>query len=585
MLRLISHLRSPLDRAGHDVRPAVAHVATRSLQQRVLALMSILFYLLPGLTGHQPWKQDETYIAEIVRTMLAGGDWVVPRMAGEVFVEKPPLYYWIAALCVRLSGHWLALHDGARLANLLLLGSTCIVMERTARLCWSAATAALAPLLLLACLGTALHAHFLLTDLAMLPGVALCLYGVCASPGHPRRGGLLLGAGIALGFMAKGLFLPCAVALWLLLLPLLFARWRGAAWRSALLWAGLVALPLLLAWPCALYLRSPAYFVEWFWLNNVGRFTGFSVPALGAAHPRFFWLATLPWFAAPALPFALAACCLRRRRRAADDGVSEPALLLCAVMLALLVLSASARNNYALPMLVPMALCALPAVTALPAAVDRRLALAVGAAFALAAAYLWVLYLKISLPHSGLPWLVADGVLPHAVRLPFDTARAALAALLTVAALAAALGPPAPAGRCLYSWTIGLALSWCLIASLLLPWIDAAKSYRAAFTELHAVLPRQWRCIGGVALGESERALLSYYFGIVSVSGAAAARCDLLLVESTPRFPLRPPDPQWWVLRWQGGRPGDVDERFLLFVRRTGRARQVAAGAVDMTSR
>lgn len=52
----------------------------------------VLLYALPGLIGHEPWKQDETYIAEIVRNMGASGDLVVPRMADETFMEKPPLY-------------------------------------------------------------------------------------------------------------------------------------------------------------------------------------------------------------------------------------------------------------------------------------------------------------------------------------------------------------------------------------------------------------------------------------------------------------------------------------------------------------
>jgi len=59
----------------------------------VFFLLLVVAYLLPGLIGHDPWKQDETYVFSIVHHLLQGGDWVVPQLAGEPFMEKPPLYY------------------------------------------------------------------------------------------------------------------------------------------------------------------------------------------------------------------------------------------------------------------------------------------------------------------------------------------------------------------------------------------------------------------------------------------------------------------------------------------------------------
>src|SRR5665647_2194034 len=55
-----------------------------------ICLALIAFYLLPGLIGHDPWKQHETYIADILRNMLDTGNALVPTMAGEPFMEKPP---------------------------------------------------------------------------------------------------------------------------------------------------------------------------------------------------------------------------------------------------------------------------------------------------------------------------------------------------------------------------------------------------------------------------------------------------------------------------------------------------------------
>ena len=39
---------------------------------------------------------DARYL-EISRAMLESGDWLVPRLAGEPHLDKPPFTYWAAA--------------------------------------------------------------------------------------------------------------------------------------------------------------------------------------------------------------------------------------------------------------------------------------------------------------------------------------------------------------------------------------------------------------------------------------------------------------------------------------------------------
>jgi 4-amino-4-deoxy-L-arabinose transferase-like glycosyltransferase len=60
-----------------------------------------------GLVGHDPWKPDEAYTFGLVYHILEAGDWLVPTLAGEPFVEKPPLFFWTAALfCKLLAGRF-----------------------------------------------------------------------------------------------------------------------------------------------------------------------------------------------------------------------------------------------------------------------------------------------------------------------------------------------------------------------------------------------------------------------------------------------------------------------------------------------
>src|SRR5450830_394665 len=191
-----------------------------------------------------------------------------------------------------------------------------------------------------------------------------------------------------------------------------------------------------------------------------------------------------------------------------------------------------------------------------------------GACTALLALAVWLLWCKLHFPAAPLPWLVPGQVLPHDFSDPISPARLGVALLLSLYAAGAAVRLRLAASRWIISWTAGLALAWGLLSLLLLPWIDAAKSYRALLGEAMQALPAQQRCLASIGLGESERAMLHYYFAVVSVQvdTPAAAGCDALLVEQTRQQQVTP-DAATWTMRWQGSRPGDTNERFRLYLR------------------
>ena len=60
--------------------------------------------LLVGLAAYPILDGDEGLFAETAREMALTGDWLVPRFCQVERLNKPPLFYWVAAAAMRLAG-------------------------------------------------------------------------------------------------------------------------------------------------------------------------------------------------------------------------------------------------------------------------------------------------------------------------------------------------------------------------------------------------------------------------------------------------------------------------------------------------
>jgi 4-amino-4-deoxy-L-arabinose transferase-like glycosyltransferase len=563
----MSHTPPELDDVAPALRPAPAPSTAHHTAAWTLVLLLVV-YLAPGLVGHEPWKQDETYITDIVRTMTSTGDAVVPRMAGEAFMEKPPLFYWVAGALALATAPVLPLHDGARLATGVFILLACAALAQCGRGWVDARYGRTAVYVLLACFGLAGYAHLMLTDTALLAGIALGMAGLPHWRTRPVASGLQVGTGVGVGFLAKGLIAPGVFGLAAVLLPLCFARWRTRAYARTVLAALLAALPWLTLWPAALWLRDPGLFHDWFWMNNIGRFTGFSVPELGAAHDPGFWAKNMWWITFPALPLAAIALWRERTRLRSDERL-QSALVLAAVVFGVLVASRSARGGYALPLLLPLSLLGARSALALPPRVEDGWRLLARALFGAIAAILWLAWTAVMCAPDPARLPLLGGMLPPHP----DRHVGALGLACALAATAAAARYLAWRRQAaLHTWVGGIALGWLLVATLFLPWIDDVKSYRHVYATLQPALAPG--CVASYGLAESERAMLHYYAGIVTerLEMRPASACTQILLENKDGRLPRCSDAASWRPVWDGARPADHDEHFWLFRRAPGPA-------------
>jgi len=522
-------------------------------------------FLLPGLVGHDPWKQDETYIVDIVYRLLQTGDWIVPNLAGQPFMEKPPLYYVTAALFARAFSPWLPLYDGARLANGFFMSLTLLFTGLAGRELWGRGYGRRSVLLLIGCIGLLQNSHEMFTDMGLLAGFALAFYGLALSRRRAVVAGALLGTGVGVGFMSKGLIAPGVVSIIAMVLPVVSNEWRRRDYLYCLLVALVAALPWLLIWPVLLYRRSPELFMAWFWLNNFGRYLGFVHLGADKGSP-WFYVRLLPWFAWPAWPLALWSL-WRDGREGLRDPSTQLMLVAAAVVLAVLNLAAVGRDLYALPLLLPLALLAAKAVDRLPGVAERAFTAFSIASLSALALFVWYAWLAQFTKTMPMPAVVAS-----------NTATG-FAPPLHWPELAAAIGftvfwPPLlwllrrSSLRAITSWVLGVTLIWGLVATLWLPWLNDTLSYRAMIASFERALPPRYSCIAGRNVGESLRGMLDYFANIIvlPLGSGAITHCDLMLVQAKVRAPDDSPGPGWRLI-WHGSRLDDLTELDRLYQR------------------
>ena len=321
-------------------------------------LAALLLYSL-GLGNHELWDYHEPYVGGIVREMASSGDWVVPTLNGQPYLEKPPLFYAMGALVCRLTG---SLDPWAlRLPSALLaLGTVAWISFLGWRLS-SARAGGWAGFMV----GTGVLffevGHMAVVDMTLTAAVSFGLglaFLALVEPAYRSRWVPWFWASLGLAFLAKGLVGPVLVLLPLgatlmiqrdrrLLMAFLRPNWgMAAALGLAALWIGLLA-----------HRGGADFLAEVFLRNTFGRFLADPglVPRTGRlgehVEPFLFYVQRVPGNLLPWLAIwgaALSSALPRRRRHHLSPRTYFLPLSFGLVLL-LLSLSAEKRMVYILP--------------------------------------------------------------------------------------------------------------------------------------------------------------------------------------------------------------------------------------------
>ncbi len=285
--------------------PRISSAARIGWAILILATLYVCYFSHLGAIGFV--GPDEPRYAWIARDMVETGDWVTPRLYGKPWFEKPPLFYWGAALCFKLFG---VSEAAARLPSAISALLATLALAWLALRFYGPETARWLLLLLPTTVGMIGFSHAAATDMpfsAMLTIAMVCaavVLGLASNentpilPRTPWLALILFGFFLGLAVLAKG---PAAIILSggaIFFWALFTKRWRDAfrlLHPAAIASFCLTALP----WYIICARRNPDFFRIFIIEHNFKRYL---TPEFQHIQPFWYYLpvllvAFLPWTA------------------------------------------------------------------------------------------------------------------------------------------------------------------------------------------------------------------------------------------------------------------------------------------------
>jgi 4-amino-4-deoxy-L-arabinose transferase-like glycosyltransferase len=183
----------------------------------IVATLYVCYFSHLGAIGFV--GPDEPRYAWVARDMVETGDWVTPHLYGKPWFEKPPLFYWGAALCFKLFG---VSEAAARLPSAISALLATLAMAWLALRLYCAETARWLLLLLPTTVGMIGFSHAAATDMPFSGMLTIAMVAAAVAIGLTRNENtpilprtpwlalILFGFFLGLAVLAKG---PAAIIL------------------------------------------------------------------------------------------------------------------------------------------------------------------------------------------------------------------------------------------------------------------------------------------------------------------------------------------------------------------------------------
>jgi len=320
-----------------------------------LWLLIVAAALFINLGAYPLYDADEGRNGEVGREMAATNDYVMPRIDGMPYLDKPIVYFAAEAMCMEVLG---PTELAARLPALVFTYFTAALLFWFARRVWGEDEALIAAIAYLAMPLTLAFSRTVIFDSAlsffMVLSTIAFYFAVDVGRASARPGGLkpalrwsaLAWTSIAFGVLTKG---PVAIAV-PLLIAIPFAI-RRKAFRALWSWIGLALFVLIIApWVWAVSKVVPD-FLHYVLVTETAQ--RLATKALKRTGPPWYFI---PFVVGGALPWCIPAAMSFRRERK-DEPLIFAALWVLMPFI-FFSISQSKRPQYILPVMPAIALLA-----------------------------------------------------------------------------------------------------------------------------------------------------------------------------------------------------------------------------------
>lgn len=515
-----------------------------------LLLLMAFAWLWPGIFSHDLWNPAEPTLYTAVESLSDSPTALVAHIFGQANFDIPPVYLWLAAAFKHLLSPWAAdPHDAARFAGVLftLTGLTACGIAGFNFLGRHHGRSVV--LILIGCIGLLPVAHFLNPASAVFAALSLVFCGYSLTR---RRviAAVLLGTGWTLTALSAGYLLAAAFILPAVVLTVL-PSWRDKRLPLTLIGALAVALPLMTVYPLLLAKTQPVLFQQWLDAHAFGVFGG--IRHLQTAFSLPYYLKNLLWFALPALPLAVWTVC-RTRILQTDWGIFGSLWITVAAIL--LSLNPQRQADHLVWLLPPLALFGAAQLDQLRRGAAAFINWFGIMAFGLFAVFLWTGFFAMN---YGWPAKLAERAAyfsPY-YRPDIDPMPLIVALLFTPLWIWAITRRHIRGRQAVTNWAAGVTLTWALLMTLFLPWLDAAKSHAPVVSRLENALPADVRqqltdgieCLSVAGSDTLTRIMMTQYGTLPHRTDDA--QCRYRIVRQAPDADA----PQGWQTLWHGARP------------------------------
>ena len=521
----------------------VSQDGVRRLARSVLMLVCAV-YVLAGFVGRDAWRNDDVVaVAHMGEIAYGHSSWLEPTLAGMPTEYPGLLPYWLGAASLKLLAPAVSPDMAVRIPFMAMLvlalactwyGTYYLARTRAAQPVpfafggeaqpkdYARALADGGLLALIACLGLAKLGHEATPAVAQLACAALLFLGYCIRPYRQAQGTLAASLGVL------GLTLCGAPELAILLgVGGALVEWRQARATTNDDAPQRDNRGLLLILACTA--------VSGFMAHALGLWQSLGYPFSLAEVEWNGYVQMLVWFMWPAWP--ISAWALWRWRRHLGDWSSNRHLawpLFCVVSMCLASLRFDNADTTLLLALPPLAALAAFSLVTMNRQVSALMDWFAVLFFSVSGIIIWVVWVAM---HTGVPAAPAANV---ARLLPAYVPRIVwwelVLALVVSGAWAALVHWRSGRHRTAIWKTLvlpagGATLCWLLLATLWMPLLDFAQSYKSLAVQVRASIP-EGQCAQTMGLDRHEIAALRWYGQVKLASPWQLESCPWLLIQA-----------------------------------------------------